>query len=294
MLLFIYQNILIIIMPTPEQSANTLESEIEKAISQKDLETMKKLLPEYEKYVLEITRGSIEQIAEFNFEAQLERFTSFYSSHNIDIPSDFESTLRDIWNKHQVEIKEAIEQQGFDEILFIPPYDTKDINDKTTADYVDTNGNKTETWQSENFKQGGSFEGLHDTRSGTRIVLTHKAENLNTPLLLATKNKSIYDLCNATTDQEKAHIDELINTKQPLPLEGLTFGEYLIADRLHFKETGQHLDYRSSWTWLPASYSGSRVVGSSWNPGFSRVHVFADVPGDRDGHLGFRASRVFS
>jgi hypothetical protein len=275
--------------PTPEQNslANSLEAQIEKAAADKDLETMRELLPQYEKLVLEMTGRSIDQIETFSLKEQLERFKSFYESHDISTPEDFETQITEIWNRNQDKIKEAIEQHGFDEILFIPAYDTKDINDKTTGEY-------NETYQGDNFKNAGSFEGIHDTRTGTRIVLTYKDENLSHTEHSNTKGKSIYDLCNATTDTEKAHIDLLIQNKQPLPIEGLTLGEYLIADRIHFKETGQHLDYSSSWTWLPASYSGSRVADSSWFPDGSQVDVGADVSDDRDSGLGLRSSRVFS
>jgi hypothetical protein len=270
---------------------NALEAELEKAVKDKYLETMQKLLPEYRELVLK--DHTVNTIESFSLSEQLERFTSFYQEHDIPTPDDFEAHITEIWNRNAEDIKEAIKEGEYDEILFIPPYDTKELNDKTTADYTNAQGEKTQTWQGSNFTEGGSFEGLHDTRTGIRIVLTHKAENLDTPELLATKNRSIYDLCNATTDAEKAQIDNLINTKQPLPLEGLTLGEYLIADRIHFKETGQHLDYSSSWTWLPASYSGQRVAHSSWRPGASQVHVLADVADARFGILGMRPSRVF-
>jgi hypothetical protein len=223
--------------------------------------------------------GSIDSI-ELSLEKNLERFTNFYTQHNIDIPPDFNQTITEIWNKNADKIKQAIEEEGFDDVLLIPPYETTDINEKTTSEYAET-------------FEGRNISEITDTKPNQpRIVLIHRknAENLERPELAKTKDKSIYDLCNATTEQERENINNLIQNKQPLPIDGLTLGEYLIADRLHFKETGNHLDNTNSWTWLPASYSGSRVVSS----GGSQVVVDADDPGDSLSLLGARSSRTFS
>jgi hypothetical protein len=240
--------------------------------------------------------GSIDSI-ELSLEKNLERFTNFYTQHNIDIPPDFNQTITEIWNKNADKIKQAIEEEGFDDVLFIPPYDIMDINQKTTehGDYL-KDGVPTKTWTSTTIDNAGGIQAITDTKPNQpRIVLIHRknAENLQRPEISQTKDKSIYDLCNATTEQEQQHINELIQNKKPLPIDVLTLGEYLIADRLHFQETGQHLDEKT-WTWLPASYSGSRVVCSDWHPDVSRVLVDANFPGFSHSSLGARSSRTFS
>lgn len=159
-------------------------------------------------------------------------------------------------------------------------------NDKTTKDYTDKQGDKTKTFE------GVPISEIKDTKPNkTRIVLVHKkgAHNLERPELQETRNKSIYDLCNATTEQEKEHINNLIENNQPLPIDGLTFGEYLIYDRQYFKETGKHLD-EETFTWLSGSTKGSSVVYSDWYLGDSRVGVHSLSPGYSGSGRGLRSS----
>ncbi len=237
-------------------------------------------------------KGTTETI-EINLESNLERYKSFYTEHQIETPENFESEIRRIWADNAEKIKQAIEQGGFDDVLFIPPYNTIDINQKTTeqGDYVkDGKPTKTQEWT--------AISNIIDTKPNQpRIVLIHRkgAANLERPELFETKEKSIYELCNATTDEEKEKIKDLIKNKQPLPIEGLTLGEYLIADRIHFKETGKHLDdiNQNSYTWLPGSYSGAAVVRSFWNPGYSQVRVGARDPGHSLSGLGCRSACTF-
>ena len=224
--------------------------------------------------------GQAETI-EIDIEKQLEEQIQFYKDEDIDIPTDFENQIRDLWNNNQDKIRESMEQQGFDHVLLIPPHNTQDINDKTTKDYTET-------------KEWVPISEIKDTKPNqTRLVLVHKdnAQNLERPDLAKTKNKSIYDLCNATTDQEKENIDELIKTNQPLPIDGLTFGEYLILDRQYFKETGRHLDEKT-WTWLSQSTKGSSVVYSNWFLDDSRVDVDSLSPVHSDSLRGLRSSRT--
>ncbi len=237
-------------------------------------------------------KGTTETI-EINLESNLERYKSFYTEHQIVIPDNFEFEIRRIWAENADKIKQAIEKGGFDDVLFIPPYNTADINQKTTeqGDYVN-NGKPTKTYE------GATISTITDTKPNQpRIVLIHRkgAANLERPELFETKTQSIYDLCKATTDAEKEKIKELIKNKKPLPINGLTFAEYLIADRIHFKETGKHLDdiNEDSYTWLPGSYSGAAVVHSHWLPVNSRIVVAAHVPRFSDSVLGCRSACTF-
>jgi len=237
------------------------------------------------------TYEGVTETIELNLESNLERYKSFYKDHQIKTSENFESEIRRIWAENADKIKQAIEQGGFDDVLFIPPYKTVDINHKTTrqGDYVNTEGNLTKTYE------GATISNITDTKPNQpRIVLIHRrgAVNLERPELFETKEKSIYDLCNATTAAEKEKINELIKNKQPLPIDGLTLGEYLIADRIHFKETGKHLD-GDTLTWTPASYFGASVAYSCWNPVNSRINVGASGPRHSDSDLGCRLARTF-
>jgi hypothetical protein len=288
------------------------ESDFEKAIErERELDEMEKEMARLEKMrsgeisadviaAKYIDKDGFFEDIELSIEANLERFSNFYTEHNIETPDNFNETITEIWNKNADKIKQAIEEEGFDDVLFIPPYDTVDINEKTTehGDYL-KDGVPTKTWTSTTIDNAGGIQAITDTKPNQpRIVLIHRknAENLERPELAKTKDKSIYDLCNATTEQERENINNLIQNKQPLPIDGLTLGEYLIADRLHFKETGNHLDDwdRGTVTWLPASYAGSRVVRSCWSPADSNLYVDIHDSGDSHSILGARSSRTFS
>src|SRR3989338_10347270 len=93
--------------------------------------------------------------------------------------------------------------------------------------------------------------------------------------------------------------DEIIRTfaDPAVNVSGLTLADYLIEERRHFDETGQHLvDFsKNEWTWLLASRdAASRVLGADWNPNNRQVGVGSSSPGDRDPGLGARSSVVLA
>ncbi len=296
-----------------EKKADQLKEQLQEAVAtaretrtDEDVEKAQQLLKQYREVIYKLKpeaksvpksisanyeyKGTTESI-EINLEANLERYKSFYKDHQIETPDNFESEIRRIWAENTDKIKQAIEQGGFDDVLFIPPYSTVDINQKTTeqGDYV-KDGKPTKTYE------GTKISEITDAKPNQpRIVLIHRkgAANLERPELKKTKNQTIYNLCNDSTVKERSKIDELIKNKQPLPIDGLTLGEYLIADRIHFKETGKHLDdyNQRSETWLPGSYAGASVVRSDWYN--SKIDVGAFDPGGSGSYLGCRPARTF-
>ena len=301
-----------------EEKADQLKEQLQEAVAiaretntDEDVEKAQQLLKQYREVIYKLkpeanpdnkkekapesisanyTYEGVTESIEINLESNLERYKSFYTEHQIETPDNFEFEIRRIWADNADKIKQAIEQGGFDDVLFIPPYNTADINQKTTeqGDYVD-DGKPTKTYEYE------PISSIVDTKPNQpRIVLIHRkgAANLERKELFETKTQSIYDLCNATTDEEKEKIKELIKNNEPLPIDGLTLGEYLIADRIHFKETGKHLD-ADTWTWTPASYSGAAVVLSGGVPGASQINVYAFDPGNSRSDLGCRSACTF-
>jgi len=295
-----------------EKKADQLKEQLQEAVAiaretntDEDVKKAEQLLEKYREVIYKLkpeanpvpksisanySYEGVTETIEINLESNLERFKSFYADHQIETPENFESEIRRIWAENADKIKQAIEKGGFDDVLFIPPYNTADINQKTTeqGDYVD-DGKPTKTYEYE------PISSIVDTKPNQpRIVLIHRkgAANLERKELFETKTQSIYDLCNATTDEEKEKIKELIKNNEPLPIDGLTLGEYLIADRIHFKETGKHLD-ADTWTWTPASYSGAAVVLSGGVPGASQINVYAFDPGNSRSDLGCRSACTF-
>lgn len=107
----------------------------------------------------------------------------------------------------------------------------------------------------------------------TRLILIHKVQNIeNSPELKSTQGKKAEDL----------PIDE-----------SLSLDDYIIFQRIYFKQTGKHLDEKG-WTWLLRTKSGSRFVSSCWYPVGGRLLVDAPGPGISAPPLGCRASRYFT
>ena len=239
----------------------------------KDAEELKQLIgtPEISaEYISKDKKGKeTRETIEIDFEKRLEQSINFYKNHSIDIPDDFAEKMKDIWERNQDEIKNAIEEKGFDEILLIPENVPLEELDKKM-----TEGYKSETYLSDNFKSGGSWSGVKEDNE-TRMVLVHKknAQNLKDhPLLKETLGKTAEFFIKAG--------------------EKLNLTDYEIFQREYFEETRKHLD-EDGWTWLPGSKSGSRVVSSDFNPGDGQVYVDADDPGSSGDGLGCRLSRSF-
>jgi len=202
-----------------------------------------------------------------DIEKKIDEFISFYQQNKIDLPPDFEENIREIWSRNVDEIKESIEQNGFNDILLMPGnISLTDLNAKMTEGY------KAETWESSNFTEGGGFAGAKSENvDKPRIVLVHKTQNLKDNLELA-KTLNIKG--------QDVKLDEI-----------LTLEDYLVFQRKYFKETGNHLDEVGA-TWL-ATYSGAHLVGAYWRPSVEQVRVDAVDLGLPNGLLGARPSRSF-
>lgn len=201
-----------------------------------------------------------------DIEKKLEEFISFYQQSKIDLPPNFENDIKEIWNRNADEIKESIEQNGFDDILLMPEnMPLSDLHTKMTEGYK-------ATWEGSNFTAGGSFAGAKSQNvDKSRIVLVHKTQNL----------------------KDKPELAKTLNIKgeDAIKSEILTLEDYLVFQRKYFKETSKHLD-ESGYTWL-ATKSGARLVFAGWDPSGGQVGVGANALGYRNGARGARPSRSF-
>ncbi|HLD31267.1 MAG TPA: hypothetical protein VJB41_03715 [Patescibacteria group bacterium] len=257
---------------------------------------------QYEEMISEEKQKADQEI-EINFNNTLEKQKEFYKSKlGIEIN---ESAVREIWNKNYAEIKGEIEKYGYDSILIIPDNlpSEADINKKVIEDMDEGAGKGRVVTTKYNRTNQQSISSVPESKY--RIILVHSAQNLaDNPLLKATKGKNIM----ALTGMNQAEVERRISQGRDLPVdfeveisgqkikikaESLSLEEYEIFRRLYFEENHKHLD-ESGWTWLMKSRSGSRVVGSSWNPFDWQLHVFAGDPGYALGYLGLRLSRSFS
>ena len=202
-----------------------------------------------------------------DLETKLQDFISFYKKTKVDLPPDFENAIRDLWERSQVEIEQAIERNGFDEMLVIPA--TPDIGDlskkmKMGNGYYDYIKNFTVQ----------TLDGVLLTSQNVgkpRLILVHKTQNLkDRPELKQTLN---------------------IKGKNVKMDQALALEDYLVFQRKYFEETGQHLD-KDGCTWL-ATKAGARLVYSYWNSGKDKLDVYASKLGDYCDYLGVRPSRSF-
>jgi hypothetical protein len=200
-----------------------------------------------------------------DFEAKLQEFISFYQKTKIDLPVDFEDTVRDILNRNQAEIEQAIEQNGFDDLLII-------LGNVPLPDLAEKMKMESGNYTSSNFIEGGGFASAKSQNvDKLRLVLVHKTQNL----------------------KDRPELKQTLNTKgQDVKLDqALTLEDYIIFQRKYFEETGKHLD-EEGWTWL-ATKSGARLVNSYWDPSNHQRDVDALDLTYQDGHLGVRPARCF-
>ncbi|HOY56480.1 MAG TPA: hypothetical protein PLH37_03645 [bacterium] len=200
-----------------------------------------------------------------DLETKLQDFISFYQTTKVDLPPDFADTVRDIWERNQTDIEQAIEENGFDDLLIIPGnIPLTELKDKMTME----NG----YWESDNFRGGGSFaSAVSQNTDKPRLILVHKTKNL----------------------RDRPELQQTLNIKgEDVRLDqALTLEDYLIFQRKYFAETGKHLD-EDGWTWL-ATKSGVRLVNSNWSYANHQLRVATGVLGLQRGDLGVRLARCF-
>ncbi|MFA4817940.1 MAG: AAA family ATPase [Parcubacteria group bacterium] len=253
-----------------------------------------------------------EQAIEIDLEKILAEQKTFYKDRlNLEID---ENEIKSIWKDSYAEIKSEVEKYGYDEILIVPENlpEEEVLNQKLIETMQETVGKTKKkvaaTWQGDNFKKdGGSFAGVRNSYAPEyRIVLTHSVQNIEDhPILKVTLGKNVMQV----TGLEPAEVDRRITNGINLPVdckleingqeieikaEGESLEEYQIQQAMYFEKTDEHLDSKSnSWVRLLKSCSGSRVVGSYWNPGGRQLYVLAYGPGFAYAYLGLRLSRSF-
>ena len=211
-----------------------------------------------------------------DFEAKLQEFVDFYKKTNLDLPADFEDSVRDIWERNQTDVEQAVETDGFDDMLIIPGnVPLPDLAEKMKME------------------SGYSFYQVEEDFSNVvskrvdkpRIILFHHLDSL--PEINQKTGLNIH--LNITG----ADAQKLYQTNPDNYLG--TLEDAIVLERKYFEETGKHLsDYNTkSANWLPGSMAGARLVDSYWNPDSHQLRVDAYDPTNRYCPLGVRPSRCF-
>ena len=170
--------------------------------------------------------GHKEQIT-LDLEAKLLDFISFYKKTGLDLPSDFEDTARDIWQKNQAEIEQAMRENGFDDMLIIPATpDLKELSEKMKIE----NGYYDHIKSSSTVQTLDGIPLISQNTDKPRIILVHKTQNL----------------------KDRPELKQTLNTKgQDVKIDqALTLEDYLVFQKKYFEETlhasggqaGKHLD----------------------------------------------------
>jgi len=219
--------------------------------------------------------GKAETIT-LDFEAKFQEFTSFYKKTNLDLPVDFEDNTREIWDKNQTEIEQAIEQNGFDDMLIVP-------GNIPLADLAEKMKMESGYWLSDNFKNGGNFAGVISPNSDkSRIILFHKK---TLPEVQVETGLDVH--LNITAG-------DALKLFEKNPDEHMTLLDFIIMERKVFEDSSVHIsDYtKNSGQWLNTKV-GARLVHSCWDPDCGELNVLASDPAHHLGHLGLRPARCF-
>ena len=211
-----------------------------------------------------------------DFEAKLQEFISFYQKTNLDLPADFEDTARDLWDRNQAEIEQAMEQKGFNDLLIIP-------GNIPLADLAEKMKMESGYWLGDNFKNGGNFAGVVSPNvDKPRIILFHKK---TLPEVQAENGLDVH--LNITAG-------DALKLFEKNPDEHMTLPDFIILERKVFEDSGIHItDYtKNSGQWLNTK-AGARLVYSHWYPDAHKLHVAAYVLESQAGDLGVRPSRCF-
>lgn len=249
----------------------------------------------------------------FDIGKEIDFFEELYRK-NLGLSLD-KTEIISIWGQNYQEMKKEIGIYGYDALLIIPAnLPEEEVFNRSVIDAMEENigGVQTKvsgTYQSADFKAGGSFGGVRNSEiPHYRIILAHSDQNIRNnpaanPFLKATLGKNIMTASGIDAAELQRRIagnhDILVDfeatigkQKTRIRAEGLSLKEYEIFQRVFFEKNGKHLD-EDGWTWLIKSFSGSRVVYSRWSPGDRQFSVFADDPGFARGSLGLRLSRSF-
>ena len=223
-----------------------------------------------------------------DIEKKLKQSILFYKEHKIDLPKDFENTIKGIWVNHEDEITKEIQKKGFDEILIVPGgLSLPELHKKMTS------GNAYESyWKDKNISDmvGKSFEWVKETTNKTRIVLLHwkNAQNIGDRPELGKTRREI--------------AEKFIKAG-----EKLTLTDYLIFQRQYNEKTCSHLDNEGS-TLLPGATINVKnrrlpgttfrddvkyVVHASWSRNYDTLCVGASEADNSRSDYGCRLSRTF-
>ena len=220
------------------------------------------------------------------------QWVQFYETHHLagilkdkqghdTLPADIKLT------PEQVDLLKAKAKEGYTRMILVPAGvegHLQSLKENLTDGLAqDASNNPIPTYLSDNVKP--SFPNQITTTDPRRLGKAY--------LLMTNPDAALHP---GTKGQSA---DEIIRTfaDPAVNVSGLTLADFLIEERQHFDETGQHLvDWgKNEWTWLLSSRdAASRVLDAVWSPDDHRVRVVSRSPEDRHPYLGARSSVVLA
>ncbi len=220
-----------------------------------------------------------QETIDLSIETKLTDFISFYKTTSVDLPPDFEDTMRDIWERNFDEIQKSIEENGFNDILIIPS--TPDIGDLSKKMKMES----------------GYYDGINsNTTVQTLDGIPFTNQNSDKPRIILYHNRTLPEV--QTTTGLDVHLNITAEDAMKLfkqhPDKHMTLPDFLILEAKIFKRSNIHISdwNQKSGQWLNTQ-SGTLLVCSCWRPGDHRLAVHAYGSTNQFSSLGVRPSRCF-
>ncbi len=220
-----------------------------------------------------------QETIDLSIETKLTDFISFYKTTSVDLPPDFEDTMRDIWERNFDEIQKSIEENGFNDILIIPS--TPDIGDLSKKMKMES----------------GYYDGINsNTTVQTLDGIPFTNQNSDKPRIILYHNRTLPEV--QTTTGLDVHLNITAEDAMKLfkqhPDKHMTLPDFLILEAKIFKRSNIHISdwNQKSGQWLNTQ-SGALLVDSYWNPDNRMLDVDAYASTRQRSRLGVRPSRCF-
>ncbi|MFA6272986.1 MAG: hypothetical protein WC673_00610 [Candidatus Paceibacterota bacterium] len=235
------------------------------------------------------------EVATLDLEQAMERYTALYKNRGVKVARNFASNLREIWQRNRAKIEKTTRNLRYDAVAVIPGnLNLPEFHQQMTQGYETT-------WESNNFKEGGSWSGIKSFQvHQDRVVLFHDCQEISDyPLTTQLLGKNLFQVTGLSATELTERIangkpfnGQLTVDGQKHTFDGLAVEDYLAIQAEFYSRTRNHLDFKT-WSWLIRSCCGRRVPELIWSPGDGLLLALAIGPGFRYGNLAPRPAAVF-
>ncbi len=230
-----------------------------------------------------------------DLEEAMSGYDDLYNKRGVELPKDFATRLRDVWQRNEDEIKEIVSHLRYNALAVIPGrVRLPDFHERMTEGYGPT-------WESLNFKKGGSWDGIKSAKTEEdRIILFHDClEIYDHPMVASFCGQDLFQVTGLpeTELNQRMAKGQFVQGKAEVnghqhPFDGLAVPDYLAIQAEVLNRTKKHMDAKGI-TRLLRSFCGRRIPELRWYPNAGQLDVYAVGPGDRGGIVAVRPAAVF-